>query len=198
MLNPSLSPAQLIETVVDDLGIEVKRRTRKWLFDALNAFLIAIARNGSTAVLILDEAQNLRLKALEEIRLLSNLESNKEKLLQIILVGPPELKDLLARPSLLHIRQRIAISVDIPPLSREETEAYIANRIRVAGGHDMLIFDSVAINEIYQYSGGIPRLINSLCDRALLLAYLRETGQTLKTAVDQTRYTAPTSTGIAS
>ncbi|MCX7590100.1 MAG: AAA family ATPase [Kiritimatiellae bacterium] len=183
ILNPSLSPAQLIETVVEDFGIPVVRRTRKSYFDALNAFLVDVAKNGSSAVLVLDEAQNLKPKTMEEIRLLSNFESDKKKLLQIILVGQPELRDLLDRPTLTQVRQRIAVSVDIRPLNRDETEAYIAHRIRVAGGTGMLIFDTQAIDEIYRYSGGIPRLINSICDRALLLAYLRETGQTFRSAV---------------
>lgn len=179
ILNPSLSASQLLHTILEDFEITVKNRNRKGLFDALNEFLLDLSAKGSTAVLILDEAQDLKPATLEQIRLLSNFETNKQKLLQIILVGQPELRDLLAKPSMTQIRQRITISVHLSPLNREDTGQYIAHRLRVAGAQDMLIFDSAAVDRVFQYSQGIPRMINVLCDKALLLGYMQKSGKTI-------------------
>ena len=177
IINPSLSPLQLLMTIIEDFEIDAPKKNRKGYFDALNAFLVGVAERGSTALLILDEAQNLKPATLEQIRLLSNFETNKKKLLQILLVGQPELRQLLAKRSLAQIRQRVAVSTHLEPLDREETEQYMAHRIKVAGGKGMLIFDAPAVDEIFQYSQGIPRLINILADKALLMSYMKETGQ---------------------
>jgi len=186
IINPSLSPVQLLQTINEDFGVEVQKKNRKGYFDALNSFLMELAQRGATAVLIIDEAQNLKPNTLEQIRLLSNFETNKKKLLQIILVGQPELRDLLAKPSLAQVRQRITVSTHLAPLDRAETAQYIAHRIHVAGGEGMLIFDSAAVDEVFRYSQGIPRLINILCDKALLMAYMSTTGQEMKTLMTRT------------
>ncbi|MDA0990123.1 MAG: AAA family ATPase [Verrucomicrobia bacterium] len=177
VLNPSMSPVQLLQTIVEDFEIEVKRKNRKGLFDALNEFLLQTAREGAVAVLIIDEAHELKRGTLEQIRLLSNFETNKNKLLQIIMVGQPELTSLLAKPSLRQLRQRIAVAARLGPLDREDVEKYVAHRLRVAGGDGMLIFDRATLDDLYDVSGGVPRLINVVADRALLLAYLNETDQ---------------------
>jgi len=128
-------------------------------------------------VLIIDEAQNLKPKQLEHVRLLSNLETEKEKLLQIILVGQPELKDRLKLPALRQLRQRIAVRYHIMPLDSDEMQSYIRHRLTVAGSNGNLTFTDRAINVLFQYTEGVPRLINIICDKALLLAYVQETGK---------------------
>ena len=184
IINPKLSDIQLIHSIIEDFEIKVGKRDRKSCFDALNSFLMSLAKAGSTALLIIDEAHNLKPSTLEQIRLLSNFETNKAKLLQILLVGQPELTDLLAKPSLAQIRQRITMSVTLSPLDRNETERYIHHRIKTAGGQGMLIFDSPTIDEIYRFSQGIPRLINILCDKALFLSYMQRNRQELKTLME--------------
>jgi general secretion pathway protein A len=177
IINPALSPTQLCATIIEDFGIEPRGKTRKAYFDALNEFLLKTARAGSTSVLIIDEAQNLKPKTLEQIRLLSNFETDKEKLLQIVLVGQPELTELLDKPALGQLRQRVTVSCTLEPLNRQETEAYILHRIRVAGGKGPLIFAPEIIDGIFEHSQGYPRLINILCDRCLMVAYEDETGR---------------------
>ena len=126
-------------------------------------------------VLIVDEAQNLKASMLEQIRLLSNLETEKEKLLQIVLVGQPELRDKLRSPRLTQLRQRISVRYHILPLEKDEVTSYINHRLTIAGNTDAVNFDQQATEEIFQYSQGVPRLINLLCDKALLAAFVRET-----------------------
>lgn len=172
IFNPKLSQVELLETIVEDLGIQPKGKRRKDYFDALNRFLLQELEKGMNTVLIIDEAQNLSPKALEQIRLLSNLETTREKLLQIILVGQPELRGLLARPDLIQLRQRIAIRYHLPALTREEVEKYIVHRLRIAGAEEKL-FTPEAVDRIYERSSGIPRLINVLADRALLGAFTK-------------------------
>ena len=173
IFNPKLSQVEILETIVEDLGITPKGKRRKDYFDALNRFLLQELEKGMNTVLIIDEAQNLSPKALEQIRLLSNLETTREKLLQIILVGQPELRNLLARPDLVQLRQRIAIRYHLPALSREDTEKYISHRLKIAGLEER-IFTPEAVDRIYESSNGIPRLINVLADRALLGAFTKE------------------------
>jgi len=185
IINPNLSGIQLLQTIIEDFEIKVQKKDRKSCFDALNGFLMNLTRTGATAFLIIDEAQDLKPSTLEQIRLLSNFETNKAKLLQILLVGQPELRTLLSKPSLAQIRQRITVSVTLSALDRTETERYIRHRIHSAGGQDMLIFDSAAIDEIYRYSQGIPRLINVLCDKALLLSYMRSNNQELRCLIEK-------------
>ena len=177
ILNPSLSATGLLQAIVEDFGMEVRRKTKVEMFRQLNNFLIAETEAGRNAVLFIDEAQNLKPKTLEELRLLSNLETKKEKLLQIIFVGQPELRILLNSPSLRQLRQRINVRYHILPLDKQEIEPYITTRLLAAGsnGKSNVKFHSGTMDEIYNYSKGIPRLINVVCDRALLLGFARET-----------------------
>lgn len=174
ILNPTLSDTQLLAAIVDDFGIECKVRNKKGLFDALNKFLLETGEKGLTSVLIIDEAQNLSLKTLEQIRLLSNIETEREKLLQIILVGQPELRDSLRHSSLVQLRQRITLRCHITPLDVQETAEYILWRLKVAGGDSKIFFKPEAIEQVHRLTQGIPRLINVVCDRALLAAYVNE------------------------
>ena len=170
-LNPRLTVGELLATVCDELGVAYPpgESTLKPLLDALNAHLLQAHAAGRRTVLIIDEAQNLSREVLEQIRLLTNLETAKHKLLLIILVGQPELRQWLARPDLRQLAQRITARYHLPPLDRRETAAYIAHRLRIAGGSDLFTPD--AQQTVYHRSGGIPRLINVICDRALLGAY---------------------------
>ncbi|MFH1045989.1 MAG: AAA family ATPase [Candidatus Omnitrophota bacterium] len=175
ILNPELSKYQLLRSIVQDLGIEVKRSPELSLLDALNNFLIQQLALGNNVVVIVDEAQNLKSSLLEAIRLLSNLETEKEKLLQIVLVGQPELRQRLKLPELRQLRQRISVRYHIAALDEDEVEAYIAHRLTVAGASGNTFFTKGAVSEIYKYSQGVPRLINILCDKALLAAFVEET-----------------------
>ncbi|WP_374086316.1 AAA family ATPase [Methylomicrobium lacus] len=172
ILNPKLNAIELLAAICDELGIayDKQQQTLKQLVDALNHYLLAKHAAGRRTVLLLDEAQNLSLEVLEQIRLLTNLETSKTKLLQIILVGQPELKQMLKRQDLRQLNQRITARYHLLPLSFVETRAYIRHRLRVCGG-DPDLFKDRAIRKIYKLSGGIPRIINILCDRALLGAY---------------------------
>lgn len=174
IFNPKLSQVELLETIIEDLGIETRGRRRKDYFDSLNKFLLAELGKGMNTVVIIDEAQNLSPRALEQIRLLSNFETTREKLIQIILVGQPELRALLARPDLVQLRQRIAIRYHLPSLNREETGKYLVHRLQVAGSEEPL-FTPEAVDRIFEGSGGVPRLINVLADRALLAAFTKGT-----------------------
>jgi general secretion pathway protein A len=175
ILNPKVSELQLLQTIVEDFGIETKAKNKKALFDALNSFLLDIGHQGGIAVLIIDEAQNLSLHALEQIRLISNVETEKQKLIQIVLVGQPEFREFLNQSSLVQLRQRIAVRYHLTSLSFTETEEYIYHRLEVAGAaKESVSFSAQALHAIYQYSKGIPRLINLICDKTLLAAYARE------------------------
>jgi general secretion pathway protein A len=171
-LNPRLTVEELLATVCDELGVVYprERHTLKPLLDALNEHLLRVHAAGRRTVLIIDEAQNLSREVLEQIRLLTNLETAKHKLLRIILVGQPELRRLLARPDLRQLAQRITARYHLPPLDRRETAAYIGHRLRVAGGRAELFTES-ARRVVHRRSAGIPRLINIICDRALLGAW---------------------------
>ena len=175
ILNSNLPEVQLLLAIATDLGLMVKPRTKINLLSELNRFLIEQLKAGSNVVLIIDEAQNLKSAQLEQIRLLSNLETDKEKLIQIVLVGQPELKEKLDSPDLEQLRQRIAVRYHILPLDRSEVPDYIYHRLRVAGADGSVAFEPDAFGEIYEYSGGVPRLINLVCDRSLLFAFTMET-----------------------
>ena len=176
ILNPNLSEIQLLEAIVEDFGLHTARRTKISLLRQLNNFLMEELKKNSSVVLILDEAQNLKPHTLEAIRLLSNLETDKEKLFQIVLVGQPELRRRLNSPSLLQLRQRIGVRFHINPLEKEEVDKYIYHRLKVAGAEDNSIhFTQGALDAIFRYSGGIPRLINLVCDKALLSGFVLET-----------------------
>ena len=172
ILNSNLTEFQLIHAVIEDFGIPISGNSRINLMRALNAFLIAQVREGNNAVLIIDEAQNLSAGQLEQVRMLSNLETAEEKLIQIILVGQPELRKKLDSKSLLQLRQRISIRFHLSPLQRGEIASYIAHRLKVAGGEGRVGFDRKSVELVYEYSGGVPRLINMLCDKALLAGFV--------------------------
>jgi len=176
LLNSNItSDMQLLHTIVDDLNIKPAGKNKMALLKALNDFLLMQSSNGNNVVLIIDEAQNLKPKVLEQIRMLSNLETDKEKLLQIILVGQPELREILRSHELRQLNQRVAVRYHICPLDREETEHYINHRLSVAGANGNLTIFKEAIDEIYNFSNGIPRLINIISDKALLLGFVMET-----------------------
>lgn len=172
ILNPKLNAIELLATICEELAISHDRvpHTSKHLIDAINQHLLTAYASGRRTVLLIDEAQNLSLEVLEQIRLLTNLETSKAKLLQIILVGQPELKQLLYRRDLRQLNQRITARYHLLPLSFDETRAYIQHRLTVCNGNPRLFKDR-AIRKIYRFSSGIPRIINILCDRALLGAY---------------------------
>ncbi|MBI3313194.1 MAG: AAA family ATPase [Candidatus Omnitrophica bacterium] len=170
LFNPRLSEFEILQVIVEDFGIKPKGKKKKDYFDALNRFLLEETEKGKNAVVIVDEAQLLAPRALEQIRLLSNLETATKKLLQIILFGQPELKEILNRRDLLQLRQRISVRYHLPALMREEITDYISHRLRVAGAPQNL-FTKEAMDLIYELSSGIPRVINMLADRAMLAAF---------------------------
>ena len=171
--NPRQNEQEFVQSICDELGIAYEKAgaTLKTLVDALNAFLVARHAEGRRTVLIIDEAQNLDRNVLEQVRLLTNLETSKEKLLRIMLVGQPELAELLGRPDLRQLSQRITARYHLTPLDAAETSEYITHRLQVAGGSGDL-FSAAAVKAVHRYADGVPRLINILCDRALLGAYL--------------------------
>ncbi len=185
VFNTRLEADQLIATINDDFGIEIEGRSKVQMLRDLYQFLIEQYGNQRRSVLIIDEAQNLSVDSLEELRMLSNLETNDTKLLQILLVGQPELKKILSVPELRQLRQRISIHCHINPLSPEETAQYVFHRLEVAGNRDAVSFDEEALSLVHEYSGGIPRLINVLCDFLLLSAFAEETRAITGNLVDE-------------
>jgi general secretion pathway protein A len=175
IFNSSLPESQLLEAIVEDFGAKPERRGKGAFIKALNRFLLEQLSRGNNAVLIVDEAQNLRLSALETIRMLSNLETEKEKLLQIILVGQPQLREKLDSPDLEQLRQRISVRFHVKALDVTEIPQYIAHRLHVAGSSGNVNFTPEAVDSILAYTKGIPRLINLVCDKSLLLGFVRET-----------------------
>ncbi|MCB1864839.1 MAG: AAA family ATPase [Chromatiales bacterium] len=172
VLNPRLGVGELLATICDELGVthpEHRNSLKAWI-DVLNAHLLAAHAQGRNTVLLIDEAQNLSAKVLEQLRLLTNLETTTRKLLQIVLVGQPELRALLAKPELRQLAQRITARYHIEPLRADELPVYVEHRLEVAGARNTL-FERSCFAPLYRASGGIPRLINSICDRALLGAY---------------------------
>ncbi|MBU1172084.1 MAG: AAA family ATPase [Proteobacteria bacterium] len=172
IFNPKLDSIQLLKAVNDDFGIDSKPDNIKDLIDILNRFLMKKKSEGKRIIILIDEAQNLTSEVLEQLRLLSNLETTTSKLIQIILVGQPELGNILDSYELRQLGQRITLSCQLLPLSLVETLEYIRHRLYVASGRATTKFTSSAIREVYGYSRGIPRLINIVCDRALLTAYV--------------------------
>jgi general secretion pathway protein A len=175
VLNPRLSTLEFLETICEELGIlrPEYKGSIKALVDALNKQLLHAYAEGRRVILVVDEAQNLSRDVLEQVRLLTNLETSKQKLLQIILIGQPELRDLLSRDDLRQLAQRITGRYHLEPLTRDETAQYIEHRLRVAGALGE-VFDNGAKREVFRLTDGVPRLINVICDRALLGAYSRE------------------------
>jgi len=174
LFNTKVSSRQLLEMVLQDLSLEFHGKSKTEMIDTLNNHLIETFTEGKRVVLIIDEAQNLSTDLLEEIRLLSNLETEKTKLLQIILVGQSELREHLQLPNLEQFRQRITVNYHIPPLEMEETAAYIRHRIKVASRGPSIEFPEPVLNIIHKYSMGIPRLINVICDALLLYGFVED------------------------
>ena len=178
VLNPKVTATELIATVCDELGISYPAESNsiKVLVDILNHYLLEAYAGGRRTVLIIDEAQNLSADVLEQVRLLTNLETATQKLLQIILIGQPELRKLLARDDMRQLSQRVTARYHLEPISRDEADAYIRHRLQICGA-SKTIFDKRAVDQIHDLSGGIPRLINVLCDRSLLGAYVEGSSQ---------------------
>ena len=184
VLNPFIAEDDLLRLILQDFGVvsreEMKRGrlagvSRQELIETLNDFLLSLLPLRATALLIIDEAQNLPRPVLEHIRMLSNLETDKEKLLQIVMVGQLNLKQVLRSPELRQLDQRVSIRYELKPLTAEETAAYVAHRLTIAGGGSAVSFMPRALHSVHTYTAGIPRLINLLCDRALLAAYSERT-----------------------
>jgi len=177
IFNSFISDSELLETINQEFGIgmNLPEKSKKDYIDALNHFLLGTFSGGGNAVLLLDEAQNLSHEVLEQIRMLSNLETEREKLIQIVLVGQPELREILVTPSLKQLDERITVRYHLKPLDSRDIKAYVAHRLIVAGSRGDLAFTDDAFEKIYAYSKGNPRRINAVCDRALLIAYTKGT-----------------------
>lgn len=190
IFNPKLTVLELLETVCHEFGVAVtlpsqRAATVKDYLDPLNAFLLRSHAEGRNNVLVIDEAQNLAPEVLEQLRLLTNLETSERKLLQIILIGQPELRDMLARPELEQLAQRVIARYHLQALAPQESELYVRHRLEVCGLQRPLPFDRAALKRVHAASGGIPRRINLLCDRALLGAYAGGQSQVTRRIVDQ-------------
>ena len=173
ILNPAMTETQLIRSILNELGEKVENSAKVDLLDQLNQALLKRIEAGKDIVLIIDEAQNLSVELLEHIRMLSNLETDEQKLLQIVLMGQPELSEKLARKELRQLRQRILVYFHLGKLNLSELEHYIHHRLTLAGSQGRPRFTRHAVRSIHRKSKGIPRLINNLCDKALLAAYIR-------------------------
>jgi len=169
-----LTPTQFLQAVLAEFGFKPFNKRKVELLDMLNMFLIEQYSNGKKVILVVDEAQNLSKKVLEEIRLLSGIETHKEKVLRIILAGQPELKETLDSPNLRQLVQRVRLRFHLNPLDRREMREYIEHRLKVAGSGDRKLIADEAFESIHRYTGGVPRLINTLCDTALLCAFAEE------------------------
>jgi general secretion pathway protein A len=183
ILNPLLNEEELLRAILEDFGLPSIGATRKELLDVLNRFLLKTLAAGKTAVLIIDEAQHLSTECLEQVRLLSNLETHKEKLIQIILVGSEELPAKLEAFELRHLQQRISLRYHLRPLDKRETRSYLQHRLNMARAAGSTSFDKGAHREIYRFSKGVPRLINIIAERSLLAAYLAESRKIRQTHV---------------
>jgi type II secretory pathway predicted ATPase ExeA len=173
VLNPSLSDIELLQAINQDFGLDASPGSKKELLDSLYNFLIETFVNGENAVLIIDECQNLTPEVLEQIRLLSNLETEKEKLLQIVMIGQPELVKMLDAPGLRQINDRITLRYHIHPLTLNDTGCYLRHRLEVAGASRQDIFTWGAVRAVYRFSRGLPRRMNAVAERALLMTYLK-------------------------
>lgn len=171
IFNPCLTDIELLQNINDELGISSDTESKKLLIDKLNQYLLEEKKQGNKVILVIDEAQNLAPSVLEQLRLLSNLETDTEKLIQIILIGQPELENILSRTDMRQLKQRITMDWELLPLNKSETSSYINHRIKIAGGNGKLTFAKGAINKIYKHTKGTPRLINVLSDRALIIAF---------------------------
>jgi len=170
LVHSNLSLKDMLRFIFKDFGLEATGKSKSELLLTLQEYLLRLDQKGGNAVLIIDEAQNLRSWQLEEIRLLSNIETTKHKLIQIVLVGQPELLHLINSTELRQFKQRISLHFHLKPLTREDLAAFIDHRVKMAGYEGKPLFDEGALTEIYKFSEGIPRLINTLCDRAMIKA----------------------------
>lgn len=173
IFNPSLSAIELLQNINHEYGIPCEVQNNSPLLHSLNHFLLQQNAEGRTVVLVIDEAQNLDPQVLEQIRLISNLETEKDKLIQIVLVGQPELREKLKKSELRQLSQRITVRYHLCPLDFNDTKEYIEHRLEVAAGQNLELFSPGALKQIFRCSGGLPRLINVICDRALLIAYTK-------------------------
>jgi general secretion pathway protein A len=189
VLNPCLDGSQLLRAILTDFGVPPKGDDRLDLIEQLNNFLLDQAERDNNVVIIIDEAQDLQPDVMEQIRLLSNLETDQHKLMQIVLAGQPELRERLAQHEFRQLRQRILIRCHLAPLAREEIGAYVAHRLHVAGANGEVAFDPEALDGVHRYSAGIPRLINAVCDLAMLAGYVgqsrRISSREVEKALDQ-------------
>ncbi len=184
--NTHLTPKELISEILDEFEIEHKGGTKQKLLSLLNHFLIKQVVEDMNVVLIIDEAQNLSPKVLEEVRMLSNLETEKEKLIQIILLGQPQLRVKLEHTRLEQFKQRIAVYYHLSPLTKKETNEYIQHRLKLVSSNGVLdIFNQQVADLIYEHSGGIPRIVNLVCDSALLSCYIYETKKITKKIISE-------------
>jgi general secretion pathway protein A len=198
IFNPSMTQTDLFEYISADFGLECNAGSKSQFLMQLNNLLIDRYRRNQTTVLIVDEAQNLSFDILEELRMLTNLETSKEKLLQIVLSGQPELAYKLDHPSVRQLKQRVALRCKLKPLILEQTFDYIETRLKIAGLQEENPFTDEAIKLIYEFSGGIPRLINNLCDNSLLTGYAYERKKIdesiIKEVAEDLQITVPTPT----
>ena len=175
ILNPCLTETQLLRAILHDFGLKTGSNDMLKLIETLNEFLLKKMEAGGNVALLIDESQNLSPQLMEQVRLLSNLETTRQKLIQIVLIGQPELAEKLTAPSLRQLRQRITVRYHLGPLAEDELPAYVAHRLRMAGSDGHIVFDAKALRIAYRYAEGIPRLINAVCDNALLAGYVAAT-----------------------
>jgi general secretion pathway protein A len=187
VFNPCLSPLEFLRYVIGDLGLKTPSPDKGSLLLELNNYLIARHKKNTTTVLIVDEAQHLEPEVLEEIRLLTNLETSQQKLLQIVLVGQPELDQKMDSPDLRQLKQRIAMRCQLEPLQENETRQYILRRLQRAGAnsHAATMFSDESIAAVYRYSKGIPRLINTVCENALIAAFAEKSQVVRAEVIDE-------------
>jgi general secretion pathway protein A len=174
ILNPVMSADELVKAIAMEYGLPVNGLDRLETIAVINQFLLAQVERGKDTVLIIDEAQDLTEDLLEQVRLLSNLETDNRKLLQIVLMGQPELRDRLNKPCLRQLRQRITVRYHLRPLNRQEVDQYVQHRLHLCGGNGTPCFTRPALWRIYHYSKGIPRLVNAVCDKALLAGFVNQ------------------------
>jgi len=185
ILNPLVTATQLLRAILRDLGLEADSRDRLHLVGQLNEHLLREASAGRNVVVFLDEAQNLAPEVLEHIRLLSNLETDQHKLMQLVLIGQPELKARLRRPELRQLRQRILVRCELRPLTIEEVNHYLAFRLQVAGAADPWLFDEAAVRLVHKFTEGLPRLINAIADHTMLAGYVAQSPLITKAEVEK-------------
>ena len=177
VLNPRMTSQQLLQSILNEFSLPSAGADRVAGLEVLNRFLLEQVERGKDVIVVIDEAQTMSIELLEEVRLLSNLETDQRKLLQIVLIGQPELRALLDDKRLRQLRQRITVRYHLEPLSIAETAHYIGHRMRLAGGNGRPEFGRWALRRVYRYSQGVPRLINAVCDKTLLCGYVDQVDQ---------------------